>query len=54
MIVQNMPGKKLDETLISEGKATAKQVSQALRKQAERVTAEVLSDKIAKIVEKLG
>ena len=37
-IAQNTPGKKLGETLIDEGQVTAKQVSQALRKQAEQVT----------------
>jgi two-component system chemotaxis sensor kinase CheA len=37
-IAQNTPNKKLGETLIVEGQVTAKQVSQALRKQAEQVT----------------
>ena len=35
--VETNPEKKLGETLISEGKVTTKQVSQALRKQAEQV-----------------
>jgi two-component system chemotaxis sensor kinase CheA len=37
-IVEACPEKKLGETLINEGKVTTKQVSQALRKQAEQVT----------------
>jgi two-component system, chemotaxis family, sensor kinase CheA len=37
-IAKTLPNKKLGETLISEGKVTPKQVSQALRKQAEQVT----------------
>jgi len=37
-IAQKNPGKKLGETLMGEGKVTARQVSQALRKQAEQVT----------------
>jgi two-component system, chemotaxis family, sensor kinase CheA len=37
-IAENNPEKKLGETLISEGKVTTRQVSQALRKQAEQVT----------------
>lgn len=37
-IVQASPGKKLGEALITEGKVTPKQVSQALRKQADQVT----------------
>lgn len=37
-IAQKTPGKKLGETLMGEGKVTARQVSQALRKQAEQVT----------------
>ena len=37
-IVETNPEKKLGETLISEGKVTTKQVSQALRKQVEQVT----------------
>ena len=37
-IAETNPEKKLGETLISEGKVTTKQVSQALRKQAEQVT----------------
>jgi two-component system chemotaxis sensor kinase CheA len=37
-IVEANPEKKLGETLINEGKVTTKQVSQALRKQAEQVT----------------
>jgi two-component system, chemotaxis family, sensor kinase CheA len=35
---ETFPDKKLGETLISEGKVTTRQVSQALRKQAEQVT----------------
>lgn len=37
-IAETNPEKKLGETLIGEGKVTTKQVSQALRKQAEQVT----------------
>ena len=37
-IVQASPGKKLGEALITEGKVTPKQVSQALRKQTDQVT----------------
>jgi two-component system chemotaxis sensor kinase CheA len=37
-IVEAFPNKKLGEALITEGKVTTKQVSQALRKQAEQVT----------------
>jgi two-component system, chemotaxis family, sensor kinase CheA len=37
-IAETFPNKKLGETLINEGKVTTRQVSQALRKQAEQVT----------------
>ena len=37
-IAQGSPGKKIGEALISKGKVTPKQLSQALRKQADRIT----------------
>jgi hypothetical protein len=49
-IAQNTPGKKLGEALINEGKAGFP----GIKETGGTGTAEVLSDKIAKIVEKLG
>ena len=37
-VCEQTPGKKIGEVLISEGKVTPKQISQALRKQAEQTT----------------
>jgi hypothetical protein len=49
-IAQNTPGKKLGEALINEGKAGFP----GIKETGGTGIAEVLSDKIAKIVEKLG